>query len=427
MAGKLLDDCFLHDKDRLRHDEALALMTARLAPVAAREDVALGDAAGRILARDVTAPRNIPDFANSAIDGYAVAAASLSTSSDTILSVTMRITAGNPAQAALPAGAAARIFTGAVLPAGADTCIMQEDTERRSADNGAGQVIIPPGIKPGANTRLAGEDVKKGATVLRAGVRLRPQELAAAAATGLARVTCYAPLRVGVISTGDEVIRPGTAAGPGQVYDANHFMLRGLISASGARLHDYGIIADDQKTVAATLARAAGECDVILTSGGASRGETDFIVETISAMGTLTAWQLAIKPGRPLVFGQIGDTVFFGLPGNPVAAFITCLLYANPLLALLQGANWTPPRRYRVPAGFTIAAKKPDRREFWRGWIEDTPEGPRLQKFARDGSGLISSLCRADGLIEVSEETTGVKPGDLLDYIAFTEFGLPVR
>ena len=419
MTRKLLDDCFLHDKDRLRHDDAVALILERLSCVAGIETVPLAEAHGRVLAKPVVSPRNIPAFNNAAVDGYALAGRDLRPDTETRLEVVMRIAAGHSPEGALKPGQAARIFTGAVMPEGADTCVMQEDTTLDGDE-----VVIPKGLKPGANTRKAGEDVKAGEAMLEPGERLRPQDIAAIASTGSDTVEVFEPLKVALISTGDEIVRPGNPLGDGQVYDSNHHLLRGLLQTVGAEARDYGVIADRRSDVEAAVASAAGECNVILTTGGASRGEADFIVETIQKLGSLHAWQLAVKPGRPLAMGQVGDCVFFGLPGNPVAAFVTFLLYAQPMFARLQGASWRPPQRYPLPAGFGIGKKKTDRREFWRGWIENTATGPVLRKFERDGSGLISGLRQATGLIEVPEEASSVAEGDLLGFMPFAEFGI---
>jgi molybdopterin molybdotransferase len=418
---RLLDDCFLHDRDRLRHADALKLLDARLKPVAGTEDVALTEALGRVLAEDIVAPRPIPAFTNSAVDGYAFAHASLGHDA-TRLRLAGRAAAGHATPKPLGPGEAARIFTGAVMPEGADSCIMQEDVEVT-----AEFVVLPPGLKPGANTRKAGEDLQAGEVAAGAGARLRPQELAAIASTGHDRIRCYRRLRIALISTGDEIVRPGSSLAHGQVYDSNHALLLGLLPTVGAEAVDYGVLPDDAAAVREAVGRAAETCDVILSTGGASRGEADHIVSTIQEIGTLHAWQIAVKPGRPLAVGQVGDTVFFGLPGNPVAVFVTFLLYARPMLAKLQGADWHEPRRFPVPAGFAMPNKKPDRREFWRGWIDEEDGRPVLRKFARDGSALISGLRRAEGLIEVAEEVTTVEPGDTLSFIPFTEFGLPPR
>ena len=419
MTRNLLDDCFLHDKDRLRHDDAVALILERLSPVAGIEAVNITNAFGRVLAETISAPRDIPAFDNAAVDGYALAGDDLVADGDTQFTLSMRITAGHAPEHALQKGEVARIFTGAVMPEGADTCVMQEDTR---VDGNI--VSVPKGLKAGANTRKAGEDVKAGEIILRPGTRLRAQDVAQIASGGNAEVSVFTRLKVALISTGDEIVRPDHPLREGQVYDSNHYLLRGLLQTVGAEAVDFGVIADERSKVEEAVRKAAAECDVILTTGGASRGEADFIVETIQRLGKLHAWQLAVKPGRPLAMGQIDDTVFFGLPGNPVAAFVTFLLYAQPMFARLQGENWQPPQRYLVPAGFSIASKKTDRREFWRGWLSNTADGPVLKKFDRDGSGLISGLRQATGLIEVPEKASSVKEGDMLAFIPFSEFGL---
>ena len=416
---RLIDDCFVHDKDRLRHAAVLKILAERLTPVADIETIELTQANGRVLAQSITAPRDIPDFTNAAVDGYAFAASSLQ-EGETTLKVTRRIQAGAAITDTLPSGEAARIFTGAAMPDGADTCIMQEDTQVDGNN-----VVIPQGVRRGINVRAAGEDLRQGDDVVAAGLRLRPQELAAVASTGAPSIQAYKPLTVALISTGDEIIRPGETIVNGQVYDSNQSLLTGLLETTGAEVTDLGVLPDDHAHIETTIREASKRFDVIMTTGGASRGEADYIVETIQQLGSLHAWQIAIKPGRPLAFGQIGDTVFLGLPGNPVAVFVCFLLYAIPVFARLQGANWREPQRYPLPAGFDMPKLKADRREFWRGWVENTADGPVLRKFSRDGSGLISGLTQATGLIEVAEEVTSVTEGEILNFIPFTEFGLP--
>ncbi|MBZ0215084.1 MAG: molybdopterin molybdotransferase MoeA [Fimbriimonadaceae bacterium] len=425
MPAKLLDDCFLHDKDRLRHGEALNLLEVRVRPVVPHEKVALEAAAGRILANPVIAPRPVPGTDNSAMDGYAFAHADYVTSAGR-LPLSGRITAGHAQSGPIRPGTAVRIFTGAVMPQGADTVAMQEDvTEVAGADGPVAQ--IPKGLKFGANRRLAGEDVRVGDVILEANTRLRPQDIAAAASTGSAHLDCFAPLQVALFSTGDEILRPGQPFSPGNVYDSNHFMLRALIESTGATVTDLGILEDNAATVRAALQKAAATHDAIVTSGGASRGEEDHVVKSIEALGNLHMWQLAIKPGRPMSFGQISDCVFLGLPGNPVAAMVCFLLYVRCVLLRLGGANWPRTLHYELPAAFSMK-KKTGRREFLRGRVEITPQGrPVVHKFERDGSGLISSLRAADGLISINEDTSSVGKGDLVSFIPFSELGIVAR
>ncbi len=416
---RLLDDCFLHDRDRLKHDEALALIAERTQPIAGIEQVALEVAAGRILAEDIRAARAVPGFTNAAVDGYAVAHACLG-EGETTLKVTARSAAGSPARGPVGRKETARIFTGAVMPEGTDTCLMQEDVSVHGEF-----ITVPAGARKGANVRNAGEDLKAGEIAVQAGTRLRPQEIAAIASTGRPGIACRKALTVALVSTGEEIRRPGADLAPGQVYDSNHSLLRALLPHGAAKVLDMGIVTDDAAAVRTLLVRCADQADVILSTGGASRGEPDHIVSAMLDEGRLHAWQLAVKPGRPLAIGQIGDTVFMGLPGNPVAVFTTFLLYCQPMLARLGGAAWRPPQRYPLPAGFRFEAKKKGRREFWRGWIDNEAPGPVLRKFERDGSGLISGLTRATGFIEVAEDASQVEEGDLLPFIPFSEFGIP--
>lgn len=427
MSTRLLDDCFLHDKDRLTHDQALALLAERLSPIADTETVPLAEAHRRVAAEDIVAPRDVPAFDNSAVDGFALAYAGLDPSGPSSLPVSMRIAAGQAGRGQLKQGTCARIFTGAVMPEGADTVVMQEDVDVEEGTGGE-IAVIPAGIRAGANVRKAGEDLARGSRAVAAGDPLRPQELAAVASLGIDSVHCFERLKVALISTGDEIIRPGTAFTQGQVYDANHFLLSALLESVDAEVTDLGVLADDREIVTETLLQASSAHHVILTSGGASRGEEDHVVEAVNQHGHLHAWQLAVKPGRPLAFATLNNAVFLGLPGNPVAAMVCFLFYAQPMFARLQGAAWRPPQRFAVPSGFTVTKKKPDRREFLRGWIEQDENGaPRLVRYPQDGSGLISSLRAADGLIEIEEHVTAVEAGEMLNFIPFSAFGLIPR
>jgi molybdopterin molybdotransferase len=427
---KLVDDCFRTDGRRMTHGEALALLAARAVPITATVDVDVADALGRVLARPVSAPRPIPLHTNSAVDGYAFASSDYSREQGATLPVAGRVAAGRPLASQAVSGAAVRIFTGAVMPEGVDTVVMQEDVSVADA-GGRTFVTIPAGLKPGANVRAAGEDVKSGSCVLEAGHIVRPQDIAALASLGLSSVPVFGRLKVAVVASGDEIVRPDTARprelAVGQVYDANSPMLGALVSAVGAEVDDLGIFPDDPAVVRARLAEAAGTHDVIITSGGASLGEEDHMVAAIDALGHRHLWQLAIKPGRPMSFGQIGNAVIIGLPGNPVAVFVCYLMYVHPLLRRLSGAPWITPRRFKLPAHFEFKGRKKGRREFWRGSYVDRPDGLAVEKFARDGSGLISSLRAADGLIEIAEDHGDVATGDLVDFIPLTELGIVGR
>ena len=416
---KLANDCFAASHKLMPHDEAMALLRARVTPVTGRQTIPLARAEGRVLARDVTAPRDIPAFDNAAMDGFAVRHADLNADDETTLPVSMSVFAGD-APAPLAPGTAARIFTGAPMPIGADTCIMQEDVHFDEHE-----AHFPAGIPEGINMRPAGEDQARGKAVVRAGQALRAPELAAIASTGQNEVEVFAPLRVALMSSGDEIIRPGQPFREGAIYDANHFILRGALSAPWAEIIDYGILPDTREAVGAAYERAVEECDVIVTSAGASQGEADYMAEMVARMGTLHAWRLAIKPGKPIGFGQIGDTVFLGLPGNPVAAFVTFLIYGRPLLAALAGHDWSEPARYPLPAGFGMKKRKTGRREFLRGWTEPDGEGGVIvRRYPRDGSGLISSAVAATGLIELTEDMEKIAEGDLVNFIPFGEFGI---
>ncbi len=421
--AKLIDDCFIHDKDRLRHEEALAILMERLVPIVEPETISLANANNRVLAKSIIAPRNIPAFDNSAVDGYAYAASDFENTGG-FFPLTARIAAGDTDKIEVPANTAARIFTGAKMPLGTDTVAMQEDCESHEQD-GTGFIAIPPGLRLGANCRLSGEDVAAGSQVAGSGEVLLPQDLAAIASTGIADISVFKRLRIACVSTGNELLRPGETFQDGRVYDSNHFMISSLLERTGAKVTDLGIHPDSAEAINKALNDATTDHDVIVTTGGASKGEEDHLIDALDTLGKRHVWQLAIKPGRPMSFGQIGNTVIFVLPGNPVAAFVCFLLYVMPSLTRLSGAGWQTPRRFPIPAGFEIPSKKPDRREFLRGILEMDEQGkPILKKFQRDGSGLISGLREADGLIEVHEEVTKISTGDMLNFIPFSEFGL---
>jgi molybdopterin molybdotransferase len=415
--AQLSDDCFAFGGALMRVEEALALLSARLSPLAGIETVGLREAAGRVLAGDLVAPRDVPPFANSAVDGYAVRHADLSAAGDTLLPVTARVAAGGALGRPIRPGEAIRIFTGAPMPEGADTVFMQEDTETL-AD---GRVRLPAGLRRGANARAAGEDVARGSVMLRAGRRLRPQDVGLAASVGLTALDVRTPLRVALFSTGDEIAEPGATLGPGRLYDSNRFTLAALLRGLGCSVTDLGILPDRREAVADALAAAAPAHDLILTSGGVSTGEEDHVKAAVEAAGSLFLWRLAIKPGRPVAMGQVGGTAFVGLPGNPVAVMVTFAHIVRPLALHLMGAAVTPPARFAVRAAFDYR-KKQGRREYVRVTLARGEDGAtEARKFPREGAGILSSLVESDGLVELGEDVRSVAPGETVAFLPFSE------
>ncbi|WP_371225610.1 gephyrin-like molybdotransferase Glp [Roseovarius sp. 2305UL8-3] len=410
----LRDDCFALPAgvDWTPVDDALALLRTRLRPVVGQSEHGLEQALGRVLAAPLIAQRSNPPQANSAVDGYGFAFSSIGSGDQVVPLVEGRSAAGVPYPGNVPAGHAIRILTGAAVPEGVDTVILQEDVTL-----GDGEIAFREGVKPGANTREAGEDVAAGQPILEPGRVLTPADLALAAATGLSRVTTYEPLKVAILSTGDEIKEPGQEAGEGQIYDANRPMLAAMVRQFGYEPVDMGIVPDNRETLRQTLDRAAHEADLILTSGGASSGDEDHVSALLTEAGAMAEWRIALKPGRPLALGVWNGTPVFGLPGNPVAALVCTLIFARPAMHLLAGAGWRAPQGFTLPAAFR-KNKKPGRREYLRARIR---EG-RVEVFASEGSGRISGLSWADGLVEIGDEAQQITPGDPVHYIPFSSF-----
>ena len=393
-------------------DEAVALVRESLPVVAGIETVGLAAADGRIAAEDIVSGLDLPRFDNSAVDGYAVRLADVAPEGNTVLPLRGRLAAGGAAAGISAAGAAVRIFTGAPLPPDADTVVMQEGA--RVED---GRVTLPAGLTLGANRRRAGEDVRRGDVVVGAGRRLRPQDVAIAAAVGLSEIRVRRRLRVAVFSTGTELAEPGAALAPGAVHDSNRVMLQSLLRRFGADVRDLGILRDDPDVVALRLAEAARDCDAIVTSGGVSVGEEDHVRAAVGQIGRLVFWRLAIKPGKPVAMGLVGGVPFAGLPGNPVAAYVTLLFLVGPLLARIGGARYEPPLRIPVRAAFACR-RKAGRREYVRATLRERPDGSlEAVRFPRDGAGMLSSLTTSDGLVELDERLTEVAEGDTLPFL----------
>ncbi|CAM4344430.1 gephyrin-like molybdotransferase Glp [Palleronia rufa] len=393
-------------------DVALGLLRERLGPVTGTEVVPLDRSDGRILASDVAAPRANPPGANAAVDGYGFAHAATGVGPQTLPLLAGRAAAGVPFGGAVPPGAALRILTGALLPAGVDTVVLEEDT--RSDD---GWVAFNGPVRAGANTRRAGEDIGAGALALPDGHVMRPPDLALLAATGVDRVAVRRRLRVGVLSTGDEIVAPGSDPDPSRTYDANRPMLLALARRWGHEAVDLGHVPDDRQRLRAALDGAQAE--VILTSGGASAGEEDHVSALMRDEGTLASWRIALKPGRPLALGMRRGVPVFGLPGNPVASLVCALVFARPALSLMAGGPWPEPLAMTVPAAFE-KRKKPGRREYLRARLG--PDG--AEAFRSEGSGRISGLSWAGGLVELADGAAHVRPGDPVRFLPYAGFGL---
>ena len=410
----LRDDCFSLPAgvDWTPVDEALALLRDRLHPVVARTACPLGDALGRVLADPVVARRSNPPQANTAVDGYGFAHDSLGPGDPVLPLVDGRAAAGVTYGGVVPAGHAIRILTGAALPEGVDTVVLQEDVSVEG-----GEIAFRAGLKPGANTRKAGEDIAAGDMALPAGRVVTPADQALMAAIGIAEVPVLEPLRVAVISTGDELVEPGATAAKGQIFDANRPMLSAMVETFGYVPVDMGIIADDRNALRKALDIAAEKSDVILTSGGASSGDEDHVSALLNEAGAMSEWRIALKPGRPLALGMWRGTPVFGLPGNPVAAMVCTLIFARPAMGILSGAGWREPQGFEVPAGFS-KNKKPGRREYLRARVRDG----RAEVFKSEGSGRISGLSWAEGLVELGDAGQEIRPGDPVKYMPFGSF-----
>jgi molybdopterin molybdotransferase len=393
-------------------DEALKLLQTRLSPVVVPEIQPLNAALGRITAAAVTSLRANPPLPNTAVDGYGFAGGR-GNGHHRLPLVTGRAAAGDT-PTDVPTGYAIRVLTGAALPQGVDTVILQEDVRVEE-----GHLLFSGPLKEGANCRRAGEDVHADAEILPAGRRITPADLAFLAVTGLSKLAVQAPLRVGVLSTGDELVEVGDVAGAGQIYDANRPLLLSLIKKFGHQAVDLGCCPDDRATLRVRLDDAATRVNAIVTSGGASAGDEDHVSALLQDAGAMSLWRIAMKPGRPLALGMWQGVPVFGLPGNPVAAMVCTLIFARPALSLLAGGGWSQPQGFGVPSAFT-KTKKAGRREYLRARVRDG----RVEAFASEGSGRISGLSWAEGLVELSEPAQTIAQGDMVRFIPYGSFGI---
>jgi molybdopterin molybdotransferase len=388
-------------------EEALARILAAIEPVGATETIPLWNGHGRVLAEDLRSAINVPAHDNAAMDGYALRGSDLPAEGTARLTLVGRALAGHPFTGVVGTGQCVAITTGAPLPAGADTVIMVERTEA-AGDT----ILIDVGTRTGANVRFAGEDVREGSLVAAAGACLNPALLGVLASLGIDRVVVYRRPRVALLSTGDEVQAPGTALRSGGVYDSNRYALNALLRSLGVDVIDCGAVPDDPQRLREALADAAGRGDVVVSSGGVSVGEADFVKAILAGLGTVDFWKLAIRPGRPLTFGTVGGAVFFGLPGNPVAVMVTFLAFVRPALQRLMGMPPTGLTRLEATCTDRLR-KRPGRREFQRGIVQPSAGGGlQVRLTGRQGSGILTSMILANCLVVLPEDRATVEPGE---------------
>ena len=395
-------------------EQATEKILSQASPVEQVERVNILDALNRVLAEDLHSTIDVPGYDNSAMDGYAVSSDDCQTSGSE-LPISQRIAAGQVG-GLLEAGTAARIFTGAPIPEGADAVVMQEMCDPLDNGKGENKVKINTVVKAGANVRRAGEDIASGGTVLKAGKRLRPQELGLLASVGLAEIKVKRKLKVATFFTGDEIITPGQPLAAGQIYNSNRYTLTGLLQAMDCEIIDLGIVPDTLEATLDVLQQAAASADLVITSGGVSVGEEDYVRIALEKLGQLTMWRIAMKPGKPVAFGKVNNALFMGLPGNPVSVFVTFLLFARALILKLQGAEDCFVKRVSVIADFDWPQIK--RQEYLRVRLVEKDKQTVAQLFSHQGSGVLSSASWADGLIEVSIGQQ-IKQGDKVSYLPF--------
>jgi len=408
------DCCYNPQEKMLTTDEAIRFLLERSAAIDKVETVKTLDALGRVLALPVTSTLNVPPLDNSAMDGYVTRFADLNNDGETSLPISQRIAAGYVGDK-LQEGTAARIFTGAPVPEGADTIIMQEQCAQQDDT-----VVISGKINKGDHIRRAGEDITQGSEVMSVGQKLRPQDMGLIASVGIADIKVFKKVRVAIFSTGDELLMPGEAVQPGKIYNSNRYTLTGLLQKAGCEIIDLGCIADDLDATVVAMKHAAAQADIIMTTGGVSVGEEDYIKLAIDKLGSVEMWRVAMKPGKPVAFGEVDKTPFIGLPGNPVSVFVTFCLFARAVIRRMQGCHDVLPRKMQVVAGFDWPRKGP-RREFVRGQLQLDEHGQQqAQIYASQSSGVLTSTTWAQGIIEIPEDTT-VKQGDVLNWLDFSE------
>ncbi len=395
------------DPASLQADQALDLISRQIKPIRQTEIVALRDALDRIVARDIKSPANIPNHTNSAMDGYAFVGQDIAGDSLHTFKVVGTSMAGSPCSETVNSGQCVRIMTGAVMPQGTDTVIMQEQVEVN-----ADSITIAPGHKIGANVRRAGEDLAQGEVAIQKGTRMTPSTLGVVASLGLSEIPVFRKPRVAFFSNGDELRSIGETLKTGELYDSNRYSLHGLLSHCHVELIDMGIIGDNRDGIERALSDAAAIADMVITSAGASVGEADYIKPLLDQLGEAFFWKVAIKPGRPLAFGRIGESLFFGLPGNPVSVMVTFDLFVKPAINKLSGKSPTQPIRLTVPCRSRLR-KRPGRSEFQRGILRLDPQGQySVQSTGAQGSGMLTSMTIANCYIILPSDSEGIEAGE---------------
>jgi molybdopterin molybdotransferase len=401
-----------YDPNSMPVAKARELIATFLSPVAAVERIHVRNALGRVLAEDIVSPIAVPGHDNSAMDGYALRFADLASDGETVLERVGESFAGKPWTGMIGAGECVRIFTGGVMPRGADTVVMQE----RAKEDAAGVHISPRAVgKAGENSRFAGEDLKAGQVVFRAGQRVRPAELGMIASLGLGEVSVYRRLRVAFFSTGDELKSIGAPLSAGEIYDSNRYTLYGMLMRMGCEVIDMGVVKDTPEKLERAFVAAAESADVVITSGGVSVGEADYVKKLLDRLGEVVFWKIAMKPGRPLAYGKVRGAHFFGLPGNPVSVMVTFYEFVRDALLILQGQSEVAPLpMFKVPLSAPIR-KAPGRTEFQRGILSTSDGGWTVRTTGDQGSGILSSMSQANCFIVLGSEVGNVAAGELVD------------